>query len=327
MVYIKSLNKNIFPLYIKPLEDELFSSWFCRLSINHGIKPQSFILNYLENYPILARDIDFFAPSRLISFFEQHTPLSQKDIMNLFLKRYAGITYETEQGYNNILRLGIIHRKRKRYGLMVCPSCLTRSDYYKCGCRLQSSILCTICKRYLEDRCPKCKSPIMFHRVNIDTNSSIMHFKPLYLCSECKYDLRETPLVSHPTEKDLRYQRYINETINNGHNDCCMYSFSYLKVLVMLAQKIRSQRGKNRFRDIIIYYYPLLKDLGSGNEKSEIYYWDVNERRRILPFSFYLLQDKVLLNKLMIEGNVHKSYLDPENQFPYWFIKRFLGSE
>jgi len=68
MVYINSINKRIFPNYIKPLPRELFTSWLCRMSTAHDIKPLSFIQNYFgRNQPILTRDIDLFAPDYIIN--------------------------------------------------------------------------------------------------------------------------------------------------------------------------------------------------------------------------------------------------------------------
>lgn len=325
MVYIKKLNKRIFPKYIKPEPEELFSSWFCRLAINHAIKPQSFIRNYLENYPILARDIDFFTNNKLVSFFENHTPLTNREIAQLFLKSYETITYESETSdlfYNNILTLGIQHRKRKRYGLMYCSKCLEEKAFYKKLWRLQTSILCSKCKTYLNDRCPKCSSPIMFHRINISSNISVMSFRPLYLCSECNFDLRLTENLYNPTTEEFTYQEYIDQTITNGYNDLYMYSFSYIKVLTFLAQKLKSSRKNNRFRTIISHYYPEY-DYIEGT-RSDIQYWSLNDRRTTLPFIYRLLNNITLFRELLIEGNVSTSYLDPDNKLPYWLTKHTI---
>ena len=76
MVYIKSLEKEIFPYFLKPKQNELFSSWLCRISINHKVKPQTFILNYFgRGYPIWNRDIDMFPSSFLVNKLEKHTPV------------------------------------------------------------------------------------------------------------------------------------------------------------------------------------------------------------------------------------------------------------
>lgn len=62
MVFIKSLNKKIFPYYLPPEENDLFSSWLCKLAINHYVKPQRFIQIYSgRDLPIMNRDIDLYA--------------------------------------------------------------------------------------------------------------------------------------------------------------------------------------------------------------------------------------------------------------------------
>ena len=78
MVYIKSIDKNILPYYISPFKDELFSSWFCRLSVKHNLKPQSFIQNYFDyKIPFWNRDIDLVGKKGIIDFFLNHTKQMQ----------------------------------------------------------------------------------------------------------------------------------------------------------------------------------------------------------------------------------------------------------
>lgn len=59
MVYIKKFRKNIWPLYIPPLPDELFSSWIYRLANNHRVGPQLLINEYLDKKLLIkVNDID-----------------------------------------------------------------------------------------------------------------------------------------------------------------------------------------------------------------------------------------------------------------------------
>lgn len=321
MVYIKNLQKEIFPHYIPPYEDELFSSWFCRLAINHLVKPQSFILSYSEDnqYPIWNRDIDLLAPPNLITKIEKHTPLNQMEIRSLFLISYESIIAEVVNingAYiNNILKLGIKHRKRSRYGLMCCPCCLKKKGYYKKKWRLQTSILCTDCQEYLIDRCPDCLSPIVFHRVNIGNNTSTMTYSPLNICYNCRKVL--APAQVKPNEKEIEYQLFINQTIRFGYNKLSQYSFTYFEVLLSLAQNLRTIRKKPRFREAILKYGN--KDIEIVPTREELKYWSVQERRKYLPFVYSLLNDSINLKEVFKKGRVFKSYIKSEGEFPFWF--------
>ena len=79
-------NKNIWPLYIPPEKNELFSSWFCRLSNNHMIRSESFLTNYFGRMlPLWNRDIDMLMPNKYLNTISNHTPLTSLQIRNLFL--------------------------------------------------------------------------------------------------------------------------------------------------------------------------------------------------------------------------------------------------
>ena len=323
MVYIKTLNKNIFPHYLPPKEDELFSSWFCRLAINHHVKPQTFIQNYFgRHFPIMNRDIDLNTPKQLFEILEKHIPLSKKNLNKLFLSDYVSYAFEKiseKGGYtNNVLPLGINHRKRKRFGLQFCPSCLKEKIYYRKQWRLATSLICTDCNQYLHDRCFRCSHPIAFHRINISTSISIMDFKPLNICYNCSQNLAEYTPVILPSSNEIKYQIYINSTIKKGYNKISQYSFNYVYTLLFLSTKLRCKKD-NRFKEAILNTYPQYKEYCSIDK--EIKYWDIKQRRETIPFINELLNNPQTLHNTFINGRVHKSYLDNEKVLPYWIIK------
>lgn len=323
MVYIKAIEKEVFPYFLRPKKNELFTSWLCRLSINHNIKPQSFVLNYFgRNYPIWNRDIDMTPQSSLIHKIVNHTPLKVTEIKNLFLFSYESYAYEmvARNGANteNILPLGINHRKRKRFGLQFCYKCLNNDAYYKKEWRLITSIVCVKCKVFLQDRCQKCQKPISFHRINIGNNLSIMEFKPLKLCSYCDSDLSIQEAKEIPGSLEVEYQKYIDSTIKNGYNELTHYSFTYISTLSLLAKKLRYKSPKNRFRKAI------QKEFNENfpATKVEFKFWSTKERISCLPFSYLLLRDMGKLKDVINKQRVSRSYLDQENTLPFWFLNK-----
>lgn len=329
MVFIKTLNKEIFPGYLKPEKDELFTSWFCRLSDNHSVKTNTFIQNYFgRNTPFWNRDIDVLAPENIIRLIHEHTPLAKEDIQELFLKSYEGYAfdqYRSTGSIRNILPLGIHHRKRKQFGQQCCTKCLSKDVFYfKRSWRLITSVICTECNHLLIDRCYVCGSPISFFRVNIRSfsNLSTMEFQPMYLCSSCNADLRKYIPKRIPTKQEIDYQKFIDNSILLGYNDISQYSFTFIRVLLLLSLRLRSSSKNNRFRGIV------LKKFMTSCEyiDKEIRYWSIEQRIETLPIILNLFEDYPnTMSTLFKEGKIIKAYLVKDNDYiPYWFEKLLL---
>lgn len=329
MVYIKSLNKNIFPYYLPPEKEELLSSWICRLSYNHGVKTNTFIQNYFpNNFPIWNRDIDLSGSKFIITTLERHTPLNYSNIENLLLRSLQGYAFRklNPKGITeNILSIGIQHRMRNKFGQLCCQKCLDKKTiYYKKSWRLASSIVCSECNCLLIDRCPNCEAPITFFRTNMGGNiiKSTMEFKKMNLCSNCFGDLTKMILPDTPSPLEIEYQKFIDKTICNGYNEYTQYSFFFIKVLLILAMRLRKKIKNNRFKKCIEEYYNINFDY----YKTNINAWDAKQRRETIPIVYSLFLDfPNKLEKILRQGMVTKSYLVKDcPNFPYWFEKILL---
>jgi hypothetical protein len=320
MVYINEFGKRIFPHHLKPYQDELFSSWFCRLAINHGVKPQTFVQNYLgRDVPIWTRDVDLFPPGKLFNLLNNHTLLDENTIKNLFLSSYKSIIYIKAGSFTqNILPLGINHRKRKRFGLLFCWKCFSKGHiYYKKKWRLISSIICTDCNEYLQDCCWRCSEIIAFHRVNVSNNTSTMRFKPLNTCSKCNVDLSLGQLKNKPQELEIQYQNYIDNLINSNLTPLGLSSEMFFRTLLFLTRRSRSISQYNAYGNAIINHF----NLNSKPIRGELRYWPLVDRKQMLPLIYKLLMDRDLFKNLLIDYKVSRSRLDPENVLPREFIK------
>ncbi len=321
MVYISSLKKEILPLYTPPYKDEIFSSWYCRLAFRHQVKSETFKKNYLcSNYPLFNRDIDLLSPNDMIDFISNHTPLNKSEINNMFLSSLETYAFEklNISGHtDNILSIGVNHRKRKRFGVQCCPSCLRKGEpYYRKSWRLITSILCVDCSEFLIDRCPICNATISFHRINMGKNISVIEFKPLSLCHKCNYDLSNYSDQEIPSNFELEYQKYIDNSIVCGFNDYCNYSYLYLEVLLLLARKIRTSSNNKRFKNLMEKLYAV--EFEQVNPRRYLNYWDVKLRTKTLPFVFLFLQkDKAEIKELFYKNKVTKSYISYAQNIPF----------
>lgn len=259
MVYINSLRKNVFPNYLPPFDDELFSSWICRLSHNHEVKSRTFLKNYLPNNVVNLwnRDIDLLGPDYLKKLLVDHTPLSSTEINNLFISKYKGRVFIRESAITmNVLCIGINHRQRMRFGQQCCILCLAEgSPYYKIKWRFSSSIVCLKHKCILIDRCPDCSSPISFFRHEFGGNHSVLDVNPEFFtkCYYCQANIHE--FAPEPASlMSLNHQKRVDYIIDKG-----MYkeesSIIYLNTLHALSTRLVSNSKNNRFRKAILDYY------------------------------------------------------------------------
>lgn len=292
MVYINSLQKDIFPNYLPPYQDELFSSWICRLSHNHGIKSRTFLKNYVPfgAVNLWNRDVDLLTPEYIKKVILDHTPLSSKQIEDLFISKHKGKVFmHVSANTMNVLSIGINHRQRKRFGQQCCILCLREeSAYYKVQWRLATSVICTKHKCLLIDRCQYCESPISFFRFEFGGNQSVVDVHPerLFSCYYCHSKIGDF-VPEYVDDKRLLYQHRVNNIISTGvYNK--ESSILYLNALLLLSKRLVSDTKDNRFRQAILESYknefPLIN--------KDMRFWNVQQRYNIYAYINDLLHEK-----------------------------------
>lgn len=306
--------QKIWPAYIPPFEDEIFSSWLMRICQSHEIKSHSFSKFYFNNYNIWNRDIDMYGSDDLIHEIENNTPLSFQDIKNTFLHSYEDVLYNSNP-IGLINRLGIIHRKRKKFSMLFCPGCLSKDNkFYKKSWRLTTSIACTSCGLNLEDRCPNCKYPICFHRLETGYKKSIL-LHSLDTCFHCKNSICQKFTPAEPIF--LNYQRYIDNTISKCYNDKTQYSFTYFQIIALFMTRIyTNSKSWNRIKKAIESEFSnfLPYNLAFNNINC------LEQRRFSLYISYLLLEswpDRFI--DFYIRYDLNISEFTKDKNLPFWF--------
>lgn len=321
MVYIKKYRKNIFPAYIAPEKNELFSSWYCRLAIKHHVKPLTFIKNnFGYNAPIFGRDIDYLSPTYLTDFLYKHTPLTKKNIGKLFLTSYSENVTDNIKRKSRILSLGLNHRNRKRFGTMSCPKCLASFPYYKKEWRLFTTIVCYRCRSQLIDRCPSCKQPISYHKIYNSGNHSVPNIDvPFSKCWNCQTDFAKIELPK-PTNFELQYQYFIDLTLKKGYNRFTNYSFSFVNGLILLCRSARGSR-KNKFNRNLNALLQERYKVELLPLSTEVGLWSLEERRQTIPVIYNFLEDIPNIQQELDYYKLTKSYLSTSSHtIDYWLI-------
>lgn len=282
--------KYVIPGYIPPEEDEILSSWIFRLARSHKMKPFTFAKYGLEVPDLWNRDFDKFYNQKLIDVLTTLTPLNHCKITSLHLISYQDIIFNSKINSaftEGILNVGVEHRMRNNKGLLACPLCLSKKQYYKKSWRLLSSIVCTECRCNLIDECPDCKMPIVFQRLDIGKKDLYLE-KPMYLCWNCNNDLRKDYTVIDKNSNSFKYQKYINNTIQDGFNKHTQYSFEYFNVLFSILRKSRSSSTKFfRLREAFSKEFGIKSEMFTTH-KFEL---SLNLRRELLPLIYELLLD------------------------------------
>ncbi|SBW83720.1 hypothetical protein PVE_R2G0005 [Pseudomonas veronii 1YdBTEX2] len=185
------------PIHPQPLPDELLTSWMVRLAFANGFALHTFysgLLGYRE--PIWNRDSDRHPPLALLACLSKATGKSVGELQGLTLSFYEGLVFEKFLINGDVpflLPAGLYHRTRRRAGMQFCPQCLKLDSmpYYRRHWRLALSAVCTAHDCLLEQNCPSCGSPIIFHQHGIGRSKHISQ-SALSICSKCNFRLGDT---------------------------------------------------------------------------------------------------------------------------------------
>ena len=255
---VVGLSGNLWPIHLKPLPGELLSSWLVRLAHGHGLKLQTFCaMVFGRDKPIWGRDIDKLAPEWLITKLAECTGTSAQVVFGTTLKSYEGVLYERHQPNGNtkwILPVGVYHRTRRRHGLQYCPYCLKEDDtpYFRKHWRLALSTVCTRHQCLLLDGCPKCASPLVPHRTDMQGRQYFPHETMHVHCWKCGFDLRLAKAGKVKNKALVRLQVQLESVIENGYTDWAgnptMHSLVFFEGVRALIAGMTSRHTKERLR-------------------------------------------------------------------------------
>jgi TniQ len=289
---------NVLPIKVMPQEDELLSSWLVRLSIAHGQKLHTFTRLLWNKSGIWARDIDKTITPEQLQVLADRCGVTFDTAHKTTLSDYVGWVYETHKplGANPWLTtIGIYHRKRIKFGQQFCPKCLSEDarPYFRRHWRLACFTICTKHKIQLFDCCPKCESPVNFHR---DELGNYFSFAPTQItrCFNCQLDLRRCePVENEVTSDEVEFCERLSQTIQNGFwmltPDRPTHSLAFFAGLrqILKILSMNDRRIKNLLNEL---------DHSSMTDNSERKTIDfpelrVNERRILLTSASKLLKN------------------------------------
>lgn len=242
-----------FPLRLRPLEDELLSSWLIRLAILHRTMPMTFTNLYLPHTKnkLWSSDLDLQADGELLAGLSvKAAGIPVEQLHSMTLKSYEGYLFELVYGKTGatqfISPLGMRGRRATLPGLRFCPECL-RSDpqpYFRKIWRVSLSTVCTVHNRYLHDHCPHCCTPL--------TPYIACHEGRMTDCYKCRNSLvsAKARFLAAP-DPLVAVAGRLNKALVDGMvvvGETPVYSHLYFKVLHHVLRMLMSGKWGARLR-------------------------------------------------------------------------------
>lgn len=333
---LHGLSGTLWPIHLKPLPDELLSSWIVRLAHAHGYKVQTMSsLLFGRSNTIWNRDIDRLAPAEVGEALIYATGVTIEQFEGTTLRAYEGTLMErhTANGMCRwIVPLGIFHRTRKRPGLMYCSQCLKEdaNPYFRRHWRLALSTACTKHKRFLLDSCPKCQAPLAPHRADMQGRQHYPRTGLNVHCWKCGFDLRDSQSTDKPKGSLLKFQEQVEVVLQRGYADWAgnssMHSLLFFDGLRALIAGITSLQTTKRLKE---KYKPSGFDLSTW-PRTGLEMAALPLRREVLAWTAVLLENwPINFVHLIRENKLRYAELKGDSeQRPFWYedvIRREVG--
>jgi transposase-like protein len=263
------LSGNLWPMHIKPEEDELLSSWLTRLALAHGFRPYSFTSLIMGGRDLWASDIDKIDHIDLFLELAKRTNTLLSRVRVTSLINYTGLLFENISSNGHvtwITKTDKVRFSRRQIGLQFCPECLSEDTipYFRRHWRLAFVTVCTKHCVPLLDQCPKCYTPINFYRINPQDHSIKWH-TALARCFSCKADLRlrtiDSKISNQVKPKEVEFQEFLLNGLKDGwietSSNEIIFSSLFFAGLHQLARVLITGSSSSAIREAVINYYDL----------------------------------------------------------------------
>ncbi len=327
---MRGLTSSLWPIHLKPLPDELLSSWLVRLAHDHGLKVQTLCNQVFGGHrQVWNRDIDRLGPDWLIDELIARTGTARELAYGTTLRSYEGWLYRKFRSAGAmpwILILKMYHRKRSGFGLQYCPRCLKadKTAYFRKRWRVAFYLICTKHHVRLLDRCPHCGSGVAFHRIELG-RPNVFQVESLAICHACGFDLRQA-MADRITPKGDEAIEWLFELCKALETSApaipTIASEGHLAVLHQLCKLLCSPRKLVRLSEFVADQQGLLKPQFI-KDKTPYESRTLAERTDILMQALWLMVDldKRLGDAWRLRAIRYNHMLKDFVHPPGWFVR------
>jgi uncharacterized C2H2 Zn-finger protein len=303
-------SQNLWPVHLKPKDDELISSWLTRLALAHGLNAVKFSSIEWPKKSLFLANVDRASAPEILETLARRTGTAVEKVRGMQLTAYEGLLYTNN---NNAVWNGMklfagrpwimpvnCARKSKQFGLQFCPYCLQedKEPYFRRRWRLAFVTLCEQHGELLHDRCPRCGE-----RVNFEARTLAIKIKlrrgTLAYCLRCDYDFRNTKRTQPRlavTPDEIDFQKFLLDALNEGRVQISgsgfVYSHLYFTVLHKLLRMLTLENCNTLCQRSISDYFGVSNfEVSLPRYQRYIESLDVPERRALLGMVRLLLKD------------------------------------
>ncbi len=325
------------PVHLKPKAGELFTSWLARLSIAHGLKPNSFTsIIWPSNTNLwLIRDFDRANNKEGLELLAEKTCTTLEKVIVATLSDYQGRLYEISPPsgvtYWLLPRGQATSRNHnlKYFGLQYCPRCLSEEEpYFRREWRLAFVTFCAKHKLFLLDRCTRCGYAINFY-MNV-TREWDRVSDSLTVCYNCTFDLRHAPISTSSNSiatDTLNFQKHLLTALDQGWvevpQNASVHSLMYFEGLRHLAYALSGRhRHIKNLLELACRHYGIKEGFPGPRRRTTFESLDVITRRIIVFLMSALLKDWSsefiqFSRAYKIESDVWSH--QQQDNIPYWY--------
>jgi hypothetical protein len=163
-----SFTHTLWPVHLKPQEDELLSSWLARLALAHGQTVATFTSRVWPGRILVTRDVDLWNDPAIFETLSINTDTPPARVFAATMASYEGCLLDKPRQchlpwalprYLNI-------SPHRPFGLQFCPWCLAsdREPYFRRQWRLAFLVLCPLHRTLLLERCQSCGMAVCYER-------------------------------------------------------------------------------------------------------------------------------------------------------------------
>lgn len=350
----KVFTGELWPIHLKPKEDELLSSWLLRLGVANGVRSCRWWPPTCASKLILGSDVDDYVNEDFINDLVERTGTPISNVVATTLSIYIERLHDSHHASNLAWILPKLthngscdktaHRPYKRRlklndaellplpGIQFCTLCLAedKEPYFRRAWRLSLVTVCPKHRILLLNRCPSCTSKIhlcLYQRTGSkDYKSNVMT-----ICHSCKYDLRKVVnefSAHNACAKEVELQKTLMNVLNQGEIELqdgeIVKSRDFFFILRQLMAMIR--RIWNANINITISKCSGSEPLNLPSIANiRLEFLDAASRARLLSMAYYLLEDwPNRCIRICKDNAIWSSMLIPSNKkdsTPQWYRK------
>lgn len=331
----REFSKDLWPVHLKPKDDELLSSWLARLAISHGLAPQDIFSFFPFKY--LPDDSDFITDEKFFKILSGNTGVSIATAKATTLKAYEWQIYQEYLPYWKgtpwllLKYYGNVNRNES-FNLQFCPYCLAEDDspYFRRIWRLAFVVICNKHNTLLLDRCMKCGKYLDLFKTG---GQRIRNYSEnlMVSCQSCNSDLRYMTTNSPHgpiLQEELEFQESLIRAINQGWVEVprrgYIYSHLYFEGLHKLLE------FSVLLHDKACEHYKLPAFTVSFPKRTQrLEFLSTNDRRGLLRIAGRFLDDWPwgFINFWKVNNlpGIHYIYFDynEQKELPFWFLSVF----